>query len=68
MLIEAEYSNIIKALDIMLEKEEDVRMSKATELIGCSKEELFKAMYFKGGYTIAGALTSIATISKNKYL
>jgi hypothetical protein len=62
-----ENSNIIEALDKMLEKEDDIKVERVLDSIKCSKTQLFEAMYAaQKGYTIAGALTPIATISKNK--
>ena len=60
-------SDIIEALDKMLEEEDNIKVQKVIEMIGCAKTQLFEAMYAaQKGYTIAGALTPIATISKNK--
>lgn len=38
-------SDIIKALDKMLEKEDDVRIDRILNNIKCSKTQLFEAMY-----------------------
>lgn len=62
-----ENSDIIEALDEILEEEDDIKVQKVIEKIGCSNTQLFEAMYaVQKGYTIARALTPIATISKNK--
>lgn len=51
----------------MLEQEDDIKIDRILDSIKCSKTQLFEAMYTaQKGYTIAGALTPIGTISKNK--
>ena len=60
-------SDIIEALDKILEEEDDIKIQKAIEKIGCSNTQLFEAIYTaQKRYTIIKALTPIATISKNK--
>lgn len=62
-----ENNKIIEALDRMLEQEDNIRIDRILDSIKCSKTQLFEAMYTaQKGYTIAGALTPIGTISKNK--
>lgn len=60
-------SKIIEALDKMLKEEDDIEIDRILDSIKCSKTQLFEAMYTaQKGYAAAGALTPIATISKNK--
>ena len=62
-----ENNKIIEALDRMLEQEDNIRIDRILNSIKCSRTQLFKAMYVaQKGYIIAGALTPIAAISKNK--
>lgn len=67
MAIQMENNIIIEALDKMLKEEDDIEIDRILDSIKCSKTQLFEAMYAaQKGYAAAGALTPIATISKNK--
>lgn len=59
-------NEIIQYVDAELVNKESVDTKDVMNALNVAKQEIFIALYTKGGYTITGALTNYGTISKLK--
>ena len=57
-------NEIIQYVDTLLETNESINTKDVMETLNVPKQEIFIALYTKGGYTITGALVDYGTISK----
>ena len=57
-------NEIIQYVDNLLQDKESIDTKDVMNGLNVSKQEIFIALYTKGGYAITGALTNYGTISK----
>lgn len=59
-------NEIIVFVDNALKDNDSIDTKDVMNALNVAKQEIFIALYTKGGYTITGALTNYGTISKLK--